>query len=259
MNAARAPWTRAPAESWPVRIAAVVMVVDALLLIAHVLHRSGAVLDRDGSRLLPFRRAALWNGGMDGSLLELFGLLQLGAAAALLLWTGLRDRTHHVLAGWGGVLLLVAADDLFRIHERVGARFALDRLVPSLGATTAQEIGGLAFWAVSGLVLVGGLVHLHRGSDAFSRSASWTLLATVTPFVLVAVGYVLAGAVLPGRLSGSGGEVAAQLRVTVKLLTMTMLLIQGMWSCTAIPGSRTSRSGPTPPDSTSPRTAPLRC
>lgn len=201
------------------------MVVDALLLIAHVLHRSGAVLVPDGSWMLPFRRAALWNGGMDGSLLELFGLLQLGAAAALLLGTGLRDRAHRVLAGWGGVLLLAIADDLFRIHERVGARLALDRLVPSLGATTAQELGGLLFWAVSGLVLVGGLVRLHRGSGQSARSASWRLLATVVPFVLVAVGYVLAGAVFPGLLGGPAGEVAALLRIAVKLLTMTLLLI----------------------------------
>ncbi|WJZ65496.1 hypothetical protein [Kocuria rosea] len=205
--------------------------LDALLLTAHVLHRTVSVLDRDGGYLVVFSVAALWNGGMDGSLMELFGLLQLGAAAVMLLGLGLRRSAPHVLTAWGGVLLLLVADDLLRIHERLGARLALERLMPSLGARTAQELGGLIFWAVSGLVLVGGLIHLHRGSNAFAKSASWTLLATVTPFALVAAGYVLLGAARPRLFDGPTGEVAATVRVTVKLMTMTMLLVQAQRIC----------------------------
>ncbi|MGC5646626.1 UNVERIFIED_CONTAM: hypothetical protein RF648_11665 [Kocuria sp. CPCC 205274] len=228
MIPARVLWKRETAASRPVRIAGAVMVVNALLLTAHVLHRSGFVLDPDGGLFSLFRSSALWNGGIDGSLMELFGLLQLGAAAVLLLRLGLRDSAHRVLAAWGGVFLLLIADDLFRIHERVGARLALDRLLPSLGATTAQELGGLLFWAVSGLLLVGGLVYLHRRSGARARTESWALLATVVPFVLVAVGYVLVGAVRPGLFGGPWGEVAAMVRITVKLLTMTLLLVRAM-------------------------------
>src|SRR5699024_5494340 len=124
--------------------------------------------------------------------------LQLSAAALLLLFRGFSELAHRVLAAWGGVLLLLIADDLFRLHERVGARLALDRLAPSLGPGTAQELGGLIFWAVSGLLLVGGLIHLHRGSVAAARSESFAFLVTVLPFVLVAVAYVLAGVVRPG-------------------------------------------------------------
>ncbi|PWF88757.1 hypothetical protein DEJ37_04530 [Kocuria rosea] len=204
------------------------MVVNGLLLTAHVLHRGGFVLDPDGSWFRVFRMGALWNGGIDGSLMELFGLFQLGAAAVLLLRLGLRDAAHRVLAAWGGIFLLLIADDLFRIHERVGARLALDRLLPSLGATTAQELGGLLFWAVSGLVLVGGLIHLHHRSGARAHTESWALLAIVLPFALVAVGYVLVGAVRPGLFDGPWGEVAAMVRITVKLLTMTSLLARVM-------------------------------
>lgn len=220
----REPRTQGTTGAWPVRILAAVFVFDALLLIAHVWHRSGPVLGAQDRWFFPLRRAALWSGGLDGSLLELFGLLQLGAAAAVLLGAGLRGPAHRVLAAWGGVLLLLIADDLCRLHERVGARVALDRLAPSLGESTAQELGGLLFWAVSGLVLVGGLIRLHRRSGAAARSASWTLLITVVPFVLVAVGYVLLGALRPGLYDGPWGEVAALARVTVKLLTMTLLL-----------------------------------
>lgn len=231
MTLARELWTRELAVPWPVRIAGAAMVVNALLLIVHVLHRGGFVLNPDDSSYRPFRSGAFWNGGTDGSLMELFGLLQLGAAAVLLLRLGLRDAAHRVLAAWGGVFLLLIADDLLRIHERVGARLALDRLVPSLGETTAQELGGLVFWGVSGLVLVGGLIRLHRASAPTARSESWALLATVVPFVLVAVGYVLVGAVRPGLFDGPWGEVAAMVRITVKLLTMTLLLVRAVrWS-----------------------------
>lgn len=228
MIPARVLWKRETAASRPVRIAGGVMVVNALLLTAHVLHRSGFVLDPDGSWFRLFRTGALWNGGIDGSLMEFFGLLQLGAAAVLLLRRGLWDSAHRVLAAWGGVFLLLIADDLLRIHERVGSRLALDRLLPWLRATTAQELGGLLFWAVSGLVLLGGLIHLHRRSRARARTESWALLATVVPFVLVAVGYVLVGAVRPGLFGGPWGEVAAMVRITVKLLTMTLLLVRAM-------------------------------
>lgn len=228
MIPARVLWARETAVPRPVRIVGAVMVVDALLLTAHVLHRSGSVLDPDGSWFRLFRTGALWNGGIDGSLMESFGLLQLGAAAVLLLHLGLRDAAHRVLAAWGGVFLLLIADDLFRIHERVGARLALDRLMPSLGAGTAQELGGLLFWAASGLVLVGGLISLHRRSGARARTESWSLLTTVVPFVLVASGYVLVGAVRPGLFDGPWGEVAALVRITVKLLTMTLLLVRAI-------------------------------
>ncbi|WP_206064741.1 hypothetical protein [Kocuria sediminis] len=211
------------------QIIAAVFVLDALLLIAHVWHRSGPALGAQDRWFFPLRRAALWSGGLDGSLLELFGLLQLGAAGVLLLGAGLRGSAHRVLAAWGGVLLLLVADDLCRLHERVGARLALDRLVPSLGETAAQELGGLLFWVVSGLVLVGGLIRLHLRNGAAARSASWALLATVVPFVLVAVGYVLVGTVRPGLFDdGAGAEVAALVRITVKLLTMTLLLDQSL-------------------------------
>lgn len=228
MIPARVLWTREAAASRPVWIAGAVMVVNALLLTAHVLHRSGFVLDPNGGSFSLFRSSALWNGGIDGSLMELFGLLQLGAAAVLLLRAGLHQPAHHVLAGWGGVLLLLIADDLFRLHERVGARLALEQLLPSLNAGAAQELGGLVFWAVSGLLLGGGVIRLHCRSAGEARSESWAILATVVPFVLVAVSYVLVGAVWSGLLDGPGGETVALVRISVKLLTTTLLLIRAM-------------------------------
>lgn len=240
---------RETAAPWPVRIIAGAMVVDALLLIAHVLHRSAFVLDPDGSWFRIFRSGALWNGGVDGSFLELFGLMQLGAAALMLLGRGAHEPEHRVFAAWGGVFLLLLADDLFRLHERVGARLALDRLVHSLDAGTARELGGLAFWAVSGLLLVGGLIRLHRGSVAAARSESSALLVTVLPFVLVAAAYVLSGVVRPGLVDGTHGEAIALVRITVKVLTMTVILDRAIriFGSHLWPMQRVSRPKPTWP------------
>nr|KHD97531.1 hypothetical protein GY22_09375 [Kocuria polaris] len=165
---------------------------------------------------------------MDGSVMEMFGLIQLGAAALLFILVGLREPAHRVLSAWGVVFLFLIADDLFRVHERVGARLAQDRLAPSLGESSAQELGGLVFWAVSGLLLAGGLIHQHRHSSKAARLGSWEVLFTVVPFVVMAVGYVMFSVVRPDLVHGPVGELVALARMTVKLLTMTLLLLQAV-------------------------------
>lgn len=235
MTFVRLPWGRNYGVPWLMQVTAAVMVVDALLLTAHVAHLSVFVLDLRGGWFPVLRWGTVWNGGLDGSLMELFGLLQLGVAALLFLRRGLLEPSHRVLAAWGAVFLLLILDDLFRIHERVGARLNLGRVVPSLDEAAAQELGGLVFWAVSGLVLAGGLIGLHRGSAPAARSASRAVLATVAPFAVVAVGYVLLSAVHPGLVHSPEGQLVALTRMTVKLLTMTLVLVQALRLSTSRP------------------------
>lgn len=235
MTLVRVPWPRRLAEPWPVRIAVAVVLIDALLLSAHVLHRSIYLLDPEGESSRLLRATAVWNGGMDGSIMELFGLLQLGSAAFLFILLGLREPAHRVLPAWGAIFLLLIADDLFRVHERVGARLAQNYLAPPLGEPSAQELGGLVFWVVSGLLLGGGLIRQHRHSSRSARLESWEVLFTVVPFVVVAVGYVMFSVVRPDLVHGPMGEVAALARMAVKLLTMTLLLVQAMQLTTSRP------------------------
>lgn len=214
------------------RLGVAVLFVDSMLLVAHILHRFGHRLtsNRDGVSL--FQSSPIWNGGRDSSLIELFGHLQLGAAGLLLLLLSLRRPGQLVLAAWSVTFLAMAADDRFRLHERAGQFLELDTVQPSLSRLGAQEVGGLIFWAVAVLDLGAVLVVLHRRSSPAVRYESWRLLATIAPLGVVGVSYVLLSAVHPEFLDGPGGEAVVLVRVTVKLLTITAVLVQAakLWS-----------------------------
>ncbi|MFI7583270.1 hypothetical protein ACH9DO_05690 [Kocuria sp. M1N1S27] len=198
---------------------------DALVLTAHRLHHGVRRIDPDERWPLPFRSHAVWNGGADGSLVELWGLLQLGVAAVLLLLLARRAPGRRVLAVWGAALLVMVADDLLRLHERAGAILGLERWDSALSAAGGQELGGLVFWAVVGTVLGAALVRAYTTSVAPARRAALLLLAATAPFGAVAVGYVLLSAFGDGALDGLAGLVLVDVRVTVKLLTTTACLV----------------------------------
>lgn len=222
----------AAAPGW-VRLAATALLLDLLLLGAHVLHHLGAAVD-PGGRWRLLRSSALWDGSHDGSLVELAGCLQLGAAAVVLLLLARRSPAHRVLAAWGVLFLVLAADDLLGLHERAGRLIGVSLLGlddgpgRALTGSVAQEVGGLVFWTALGAALGAALVLLHRTSAPAARRESWALLATAAPLGVVAAGFVLITAVRPELLEGPGGAAVVLVRTTVKLLTMTALLVQAL-------------------------------
>lgn len=213
------------ATGWWARLGMLALVLDGFLLTAHVLHHLGRALDPDAEWLDWFRADSLWNAGQDGSLGELFGHLQLGVAAALLLVLANRSPGHRVLAAWGVAFLAMVADDFLGLHELVGGALGLERVLPGLTDMGAQELGGLLFWVVTGSPLGLGLVVSYRSSHRAARTVSWTLLVVLVPMVLAGVGYVSLSVLHPELLDGAVGEAAALVRITVKLLTMTVLLV----------------------------------
>ncbi|MEX5259377.1 hypothetical protein [Kocuria sp. CPCC 205263] len=219
--------------STPGKLLLGVAAVDALLLSAHGLHQVLVRADPEGWWPLPFRRRAVWNGGADGSLVELWGLLQLSSAAVLLVLLARRVPKHGILGTWGTVLLVMVADDLLRLHERAGAFLDLDHRVPALSAAGGQELGGLAFWVAVGTVLSVALVRSYTTSAAPARRAALILLAVTAPLGAVAVSYVLLSAFGGGLGDGTLALVLADVRVTVKLLSMTACLVLALhWSRT---------------------------
>lgn len=212
--------------SW-IRVGAAVLLIDGILLYAHAMHHTWNLLDH-GPDWLGVFRAPMWNGGRDGSLVELFGVFQLTIGAVLLINVATRRARQQVLLAWGGVFLTMAADDLFRLHERAGRLLGPDQNDPALVGGGAQELGGLVFWCLSGLVMGGVLLGTHRASCASARHASVTLATSLLPLTLVAVGYVLISAHQPALLDGASGVILVLVRVTVKLLTMTIILVQAV-------------------------------
>ena len=212
------------------------LATDALVLTSHRLHHVLQRADPDERWPLPFRSQAVWNGGADGSLVELWGLLQLSVAAVLLMLLARRAPGRRVLAVWGAVLLVMVVDDLFRLHERAGALLALERWASALSAAGGQELGGLLFWAVVGAVLGAALVRTYTTSAAPARRAALLLLTATAPFGAVAVGYVLLSAFGGGLVDGLSGFVLVDVRVTAKLLTMTACLVLALRWTQAPPG-----------------------
>lgn len=200
-------------------------ILDGFLLGAHALHRLGHALDPDAEWLPWFRVGSVWNAGQDGSLGELFGHLQLGVAAILLLALAVRSCGYCVLGMWGVIFLSMVADDFLKLHEHVGRVLRLDRVLPGLTDMGTRELGGLLYWAVTGSVLALGLVLSHRRSHRAARSLSWMLLAVLVPLGLVGAGYVSISVLRPELLDGALGATLALVRITVKLLTMTVLLV----------------------------------
>lgn len=229
--------TAGPTAGWAL-LGVLALVLDGFLLGAHVLHHLGRALDEDADRLPWFRSGSLWSAGQEGSLGELFGHLQLGVAAVLLLVLAARTRGQRVLAAWGAVFLGMVADDFLELHERAGRALGLERVLPGLTDMGAQELGGLLFWAVAGSLLGLGLVAAHRRSRRAARSVSWALLALLVPLALVGAGYVSVSALRPGLLDGALGAALALVRITVKLLTMTVLLV-----CTAYLAGERAETG----------------
>lgn len=202
--------------------------VDALALTAHRLHQMVLQIDPEQRWPLPFRSHAVWNGGADASFVELWGLLQLGVAAVLLVLLGRGAPGRRVLAAWGAVLLVMVVDDLFRLHENAGALLRLERWDSALSATGGQELGGLLFWAVVCAVLGAVLISTYTTSAAAARRAALILLATTAPFGAVAVAYVLLSAFGGGMLDWRSELLLVDVRITVKLLTMTFLLVRAV-------------------------------
>lgn len=213
-----------PGPRWAV-LGLGLLAVDALLLIPHRLHTAVVRLGPEGAWPRPLDAIPWWVGTGDGSPVELWGQLQLVVAAVLLVRLALRAPGRRVLAVWGLALVLMAADDLFRIHERAGTVLGLERAGPGLNDVGAQELGGLLYWAVVGAVLGAALVRTCATSTPAARRAALVLVAAALPLAVVAVAYVALSAFASGVLTGLPGVVVVDVRVTVKLLTTTAFLV----------------------------------
>lgn len=218
-----------------VAVGACLVATDVLLLLAYGLH---AVIEGSGADpwwARPFRSARLWNGGQDGSLLELFGQIQTAAAAILLFGYARQGPRWQVLPTLGVVLLLLVADDVFGLHERTGHALAPMLSGSGLHLEGAREVGGLAFWVAVGAVGAAGLVPAAARSRPEARRIARNLLLVAVPLVMVAVGYVVFRAWAPERAYDALVNIAVAVRVATKLLTATAILLTVLHARRRIP------------------------
>lgn len=206
--------------------------VGVLLLLANVVHLGSERGDAFASRA--------WNGEADGSVIEIVGHVQLVGAAALLLVLAVRRRAT-LFAAWSAVLVVMAADDLLRIHERGGAWFR-DRLeLPAVAGLRAQDLGELAVWALLAGVLVPWLVASHRRSPQVHRAVSTRLATLVGLLAVVAVGVDMLGIALSPHVPPVVSTTVTLVETAGELFGMTLVLAFVL--ATAVRGGRDEREG----------------
>lgn len=143
----RRPWSRAAKATLVIVIALVL--VDGLLMVADLAHRLNTTRG-----IFPLFEDQRWNADRDDSRAELFGYLQLSAAAIALFVLQVRLKPpSHVYLSLAAIMAVIVIDDAFQVHETYGRvlRESL-ALQPALGVRP-QDFGELIIWGVLGLVL----------------------------------------------------------------------------------------------------------
>lgn len=196
------------------------VVVTLLLIAGDYAHRrtSWDVFANDGR----------WDADSERSYIEIVGYLQLLAAAALVLLLGRRSAPgNSVITAWGVVLLLVLADDVFALHEWIGATLA-DAGAPALPGLRREDTGELLTWAALGTGCSALLLATHRRSGPQGRQVSWTLLGLILVLSVFVVGvdmlHIVVSPVAPSVVEGA----LIYLEASGELLTMTGLLVAAM-------------------------------
>lgn len=199
--------------------------VDAILLTVHAIH---LVLRRWGAEqnaLSDFLLNTAWNGSNDGSVGEIWGYLQLGAAGLILLALSLRGPRRYAFAMWGVVFLVMTADDMLRLHENFAERFeSASRASPVMGIPP-YAFGQLLFWGVLAVLLGGLLLLAHSRSSVSTRRGSVQLLAGTVLLSTAAVGVDLGSSLALEIWGRTAHSILVFIEAVGELVFVTVILV----------------------------------
>lgn len=150
---------------------------------------------------------------------QVYGFAQIGTAAFLLVVAWRRFGSPQA-ALWAGVLVYVALDDAWTIHERLGAALVEWLDLGSILGLRSQDFGELLAYSIIGAVALAALVLSERRSMVPAPSVLTTLMIPVVGLlVFFAVVVDIAGNLFMPDLIGiaieDGGE----------LIAMTIILV----------------------------------
>lgn len=213
----------------PVRLLLTCLItLDVLVMAGNVVHLK---VNEPQERHDPIFSAPAWNGDLDGSYPEFLGYLQLIAAIVVLV-TLCRHRRTLLYAAWALVLTAVVADDLLRLHERIGATLARGLDLPAVGGLRAQDLGELGVWAAGAALLAPLLLVAHLRAPAADRRNSLLLLVLFVLLFGFAAGldlvhvavlpYVSTGTMRVLTLTETAGELAVMSLMLVAVARMAM-------------------------------------
>ena len=207
---------------------AVLLLPVPMLIMAHQAHRAG----------LPDFASRAWDADQDRSFVEVYGYLQVLAAAALLVIFHRRRAAAPIYLGWALALSVVVLDDAFSLHERAGTWSARHLPLPDLPGLRLQDAGELLFWAVCGSLVLIVLVASHLMSSGVAQADSRHLGWIVALLMVFAVGMDMFHAALPAITTASvADQLAIDLEAAGEVVAMILFLLYvlHMWRRTAVP------------------------
>ncbi|WP_150307189.1 hypothetical protein [Planctomonas psychrotolerans] len=197
------------------------LLLSVLMLVGNVIHL--AVVRSEGTPDPVFAKPA-WNGDGDGSHIEMLGHIQLVAAAVILVFLCIGRRVM-VYGAWAAIVIALVIDDLFQVHERVGADLVTTFDLPALIGLRAQDLGELLTWAGLAGILGVLLLVAHLRAPLPDRRNS-LLLAVLTVFLAVfAVGVDQAHVIIQPHVPLWIDTALTLTETAGELLGMTLILI----------------------------------
>ncbi|MDO5618245.1 hypothetical protein [Kocuria sp.] len=239
-ESARAATLRAPLPArsvvwWTLLI---LLLVNAFFMLANVAHNMG---DGTEEGILGIFAPLAWEGDYDGSHIEIWGHIQLFAAAVVL---AVLARAHRsaLLGAWGFALFVVVVDDLFQVHEEAGEVLAESLgLQPALGLRP-EDFGELLIWAVLGIMVLVPLVTAYLKADAWARKQSWVMVGILALLAVFAIGLDMLAIMLQGHVPGQVLRVVAWTETLGEIVPMSLFLAFAVKLAVAPEGFRTRKA-----------------
>ena len=126
--------------------------------------------------------------GFDYSLSEYLNQAKWVSIGILLLILWMRSGMATALS-FAIVFATVAADDIFRLHETVGALLVESLGLGAIAGLRAHDSGELLVWSFFGIIVVVAIALGFRRADAAGQRVGWTMILFLGVLIVFAVGF----------------------------------------------------------------------
>lgn len=174
-------------KRWSRPLLIFLLLTNTLFIILHILYRNGILTDGMFSLGRERGYSALFLFGLEFCLLLLMGTMAVRTA-------------QPVYFHWTALFTYFFFDDLFEVHETVGAALAILWEFPVLFDLRPRDWGEMVVYATTGLYFLLTLLLTYAKSDTSSRQFSRYLTVLVIVLVVAGIGADMAYYMVDSRL-----------------------------------------------------------
>lgn len=201
--------------------------INAVFLLGNIAYRLADGVDEGIAGVFS---AEQWEGDHDGSYIEIWGHIQLFAAAIVLGALAYFHRSF-LLGAWAFGLMVVVADDLLTIHEELGEFLAHVLNMPAIMGLRSEDFGEMATWALLAVVVVVPLIVGYTRAGAWERAQNKTLLVIMSLLVVFALGLDMFSIIVGNYVPGPVQAVVALAETTGEIIPMSLFLAFAVKVC----------------------------